>query len=328
MYSSGDILLFSLSAQRQVPWRSFKKYFDEVQRMCIATRLQQSTGNAASNRWHALRILSCLAHIDLQFSSGDIHIVAAPPVLAALPRLGGNSAILCGARSQTTVRELEQAATAAGVEAIISSQPTSPYAPARVELRAENASLIHTVAEGTGLPYLEFPPARLLARVSASMQEYRQGLAWSKEPELNWRREDFHTGKLRFQPGELSQQQRLSRYQNPSTSIWRYRLWQNGKSAEIAPDWGRYAVLALASLRVLRYDTGNGKAFLPYGTPLPALLARAFGLCSGYGPELEQMRDTGRYALYRDVPPSIFNAVAHKIEQHVAADVRGKQWTS
>ena len=322
MYSSGDILLFALSAQRQVHWRSFKKYFDEVQRTSIATGILEPGGNATAHRWQALRTLSCLGHIDIRFSPEGILIAAAPPTLATLPGIRSSRAILCGARSQTTVRKLEQAATKLGVETTVCSQSeASPYAPTRVELHSENASLIHAIAESTALRYLEVPPARLLAQISVSLQEYCQGLEWSEEPELNWRREDFHTGNLQFLAGEVSQQRRLSRYQDPSTSIWRIRLWQNGKSAEIDPDWGRYAVLSQVSPRVLQYDRENREALVPYGVPLPTLLARSFGLCGGYGPELKQITRLGgasssrRYVMYRDVPPSIFNSVANKVEQ-------------
>ena len=279
MYSSGDILLFALSAQRQVHWRSFKKYFDEVQRTSIATGILEPGGNATAHRWQALRTLSCLGHIDIRFSPEGILIAAAPPTLATLPGIRSSRAILCGARSQTTVRKLEQAATKLGVETTVCSQSeASPYAPTRVELHSENASLIHAIAESTALRYLEVPPARLLAQISVSLQEYCQGLEWSEEPELNWRREDFHTGNLQFLAGEVSP-------------------------------------------RVLQYDRENREALVPYGVPLPTLLARSFGLCGGYGPELKQITRLGgasssrRYVMYRDVPPSIFNSVANKVEQ-------------
>ena len=86
MYSCGDILLFALSAQRQVPWRSFKKYFDEVQRASIANRILEPDGNATGHRWQVLRTLSCLAHLDIRFSPEGIYIAAAPPTLATLPK--------------------------------------------------------------------------------------------------------------------------------------------------------------------------------------------------------------------------------------------------
>ena len=139
----------------------------------------------------------------------------------------------------------------------------------------------------------------------------------NREP--NWRREDFDTHRLQFRPNEGEPAQiRLSRYQNPITSIWRYCLWQNGASAQIDPDWGRYTVFALLSQSVLQYDPSVRTVRVPYGAPLPALFARSLALCSGHSSiQLDRMSSGGmqKYYLYDDVPPSVFNAVANKLGQ-------------
>ena len=158
---------------------------------------------------------------------------------------------------------------------------------------------------------------------SASLEEYCRNLSWSAGEDLNWQREDFSVRSLRFQSaGETPPGTRLSRYQDPTTTIWRYRLWRDGQFAELEPDWGRYAILSACSMRNLQYDPVKRDVLVPLGTPLPALLARALGLCSGYAPR------TGRrsgeadpdlrisYEVFRDVPPSIFRLVADKAGQH------------
>lgn len=287
---------------------------------------------AARVRWQTLRTLSCLGHIDLHFDASGIQIVVAPPVLAALPDRSMAKAVLCGARSPTSVENLRETAIAGGVEAIVGLHGTpNHYVPTRVELRADNSAQIHTVAASINLRYIDFPPARSLARVSASLEEYLRGLVWSNETELNWRRQDFEMDRLQFRAtGKITQQLRLSRYQNPVTSVWCYRLWRNHAWAEVELDWGRYAVLASSSRRILHYDLTTRRTYVPYGAPLPALFSRALGLCSGSCSTLSGQVPLngvrGCYVFY-DVPPSIFNAVASKLRQQPIG-MKGKRWTS
>ena len=320
MYDKGDILLFALSAWRQTSWRQFKQCFDEVHRKSATTIDFAPTESATSHRWRALRELSALGHVDLELGPNNIQVHIAPPVLAALPGLGTPRAVLCGARSSNFIEDLRTEAHNAGVETAIESQSTgSPYAPARVELRAEDAACIKSVAVKAGTQYVATPPARLLAQVSISLPEYRRSLMWSDDREINWRCEDFDTQRLQFRtPSETRPERRLSRYQHPATTVWHYRLWQGNQSTEVDPDWGRYAILSMTTRRVLRYSPETRRALVPLGAPLPTLLARGFGLCSGRCPtlaEVAQSNTTGRYLGFDDVPPSIFNKVAAKLDQ-------------
>ena len=321
MYDNGDILLFALSAWRQTSWRQFKQSFDEVQRKSATTIGYDPTETATNHRWRALRELSALGHVDLELGPNDIQVHIAPPVLAALPGLGPPRAVLCGARSPNFIEDLQTEAQNAGVKTAIKPQSAaSPYAPARVELRAEDTACIKSVAVKAGTQYAATPPARLLAYVSISLSEYRRKLSWSSDREINWRCEDFDTERLQFRaPSEARPQRRLSRYQNPRTTVWHHRLWQGDYSAEVGLDWGRYAILAMTSQRVLRCSPETRRALAPLGAPLPILLARAFGLCSGHCPtlaaEVRSDTPTGRYLGFDDVPPSVFNKVAAKLDQ-------------
>ncbi len=322
MYENGDILLFALSAWRQTSWRQFKQCFDELQRTSAGTAGYEPTEAATGHRWRALRELSALGHIDLELEPGSIQVHIAPPVLAALPGLGSPKAVLCGARSPNFVEDLRAESQSAGVEALIESQSTaSPYAPTRVELRAEDRAWIKSVADKVGAQYVETTPARILAQVSISLSEYRQNLLWSNYRELNWHCEDFDTARLQFRaPNETRLERRLSRYRDPRTTMWHYRLWQGEQSAEVDLDWGRYAILAATTRRVLHYSPENQSALVPLGAPLPTLLARAFGLCSGLCPTLAeelQSNPRGRYLKFSGVPPSVFNNVAAKLDQAI-----------
>ncbi len=51
MYDNGDILLFALSAERQVSWAGFKRCFDEVHRRAVTAGQHQNSENATGHRW-------------------------------------------------------------------------------------------------------------------------------------------------------------------------------------------------------------------------------------------------------------------------------------
>lgn len=330
MYDNGDILLFALSARNQSSWPEFKRCFDEIQRRVSANGQGQRDENATVHWWQALRLLSCLGHLDIHYNPSRIRVITAPPALAALPGRRPARAILCGARAPNTVARLAQAADAIGVEIIVNSQAeASPYAPTRVELHAGNPLAVKEAAEVAGIRYLDTPPSQLLAHVSISLREYRESLAWTAGPELGWRCEDFDVESLWFLPaGETRAQRRLSRYQNPATTTWRYQLWQDGQSAEVHQDWGRYAILSMSSQAILRYEPETRTVLVPYAVPLPSLPARALGLCSGYCPrvaELVQSSGSGRHYAFASVPPSIFNKIACKVGQPMVW--RASQWT-
>ncbi len=323
MHDNGDILLYALSARRRVAWREFKQYFDEVNRRAAISRKDEDDQRISNHRWQVLRALSSLGHIDLHFGTGDIEVVAAFPTLALLPVLRSCSAILCGARSPSTVDRLQQAASTAGVEVSVRSQAViSPYAPARVELRADNALGIKDVADRVGIQFMNAAPARLLASGSVSLSEYKSSLIWSGDADLDWPRRDFNSDQLRFSEAtNASPRYRLSQYRNPVTSVPHYRLWQAGEWTEVEPDWGRFAILAVSMNGGLQYLPDKRKALVPIGTPLPVLLSRAFGLCSGNWPGLRRVpssRTSGLYYEFSGVPPSIFNTVAGKLEIQVS----------
>ena len=318
MYDVGDILLFALSARRQTRWRTFKQYFDEVYRRSTSVRQGGSDNNVARNRNLVLRALSCLGHIDWHSDTGEAVEVVAPPTIASLPTLLSCRAVLCGARSPSTVEALRRVAEGSRVRVIVNSQTgISPYAPAQVEMHGESTSAIQGLSHSIGFRYVEIPPARLLAHGSVSLAEYTRDLVWSNDRELNWPRQDFEEDSLSFRGRtESTRRRRLSRYQNPVTSAWHYRLWRDGESAEIDLDWGRYAIASELSLNYLQYIRERRSVLVPLGAPLPPLLARAFGLCSGRWPALVEIPDAGSFKLcyeFSDVPPSVFNTVAQKL---------------
>lgn len=320
MHDNGDILLFVLSAWGSTPWRTFRRCVDEIHRRTLTTSSEQSEDHATGSRWRAIRELSALAHIDLHLGFDQPHIFVSPPTLAVLPGHRRPRAILCGARSPALVKRLEDAARQLSAEITVESQATtSPYAPSRIVFSVEHADLFRPIAETTNLRLVVTPPARMLARASISLDVYRRELEWSDQDEINWPKQDFNAHDLLFHPREgSSNESRLTRYQNPSTSMWEYRLWQANRSAHITLDWGRYAALAFSSRKVLHYDPNARTVSVPHRAQLPALIARAFGMCTGYCPRqipAPSLSADGPRHEFTTIPPSLFNAVAPKLAQ-------------
>ena len=114
MYDGGDILLYSLSAWRETPWTTFKKWFDEIHRRHVVASIHEEQDAAVYHRWRALRLLSSLGHVDVRFEAHGITIFVAPPALAVLPGFGMRRAVLCGARSPSTSGDLRIAAALEG----------------------------------------------------------------------------------------------------------------------------------------------------------------------------------------------------------------------
>ena len=320
MYESGDVLLFALSAWGTTSWSAFKRCFDELHRVQVVRGESDEESKAALLRGRTLRILGSLGHVDVAFAHGVGRIVIAPPLLAVLPGAGVRRAILCGARSPETVNMVRKASFSVGARITVRAQRNRAlYAPSRVEVVSESDERIEAVAQMLGIAYLSRPPGRTIASVTGSVDEYREGFTWSSELELDWDREDFDPDFLRFgRPATEKRDIRLSRYQDPVRSIWRYRLYQRGEFAEVDADWGRYTALAMLGKKALRYDAENRSVLVPLGAPLPPLLSRALGLCSGYAPKIasaserERPIKTRRYELYQDVPPSVYQLVADK----------------
>ena len=327
MPSDGDTILFALSAWRTASRSLFKRCFDEVHRVRVEQGGLDRSTETALHRWRTLRVLTALGHVDIATVGGLLETIAvAPPALVSIPGTGIRRAILCGARSPGTATSLRAAAVKVGASAISESQARySPYAPARIEIQAESDQAIENVAGQLNIPYFPRPPARAIAQLAGSLDEYLSGLSWSSDDNLDWQREDFDIDRLWFGRARNSNDgPRLSRYQDPVRTTWRYRLYRDGQYSEVDADWGRLAILAWDGKEVLSYQRAERTVRAPVTVPLPVLASRAFALCSGFAPKVTTRRDVRQpranvsYDSYERVPPSVFASVARKLGQEAS----------
>jgi hypothetical protein len=321
----GDVLLFALSAWRQMTWQGFRDAFDQLYERYARSGRGLPSEPDRHERRRAVLALDALAHCDAIFAGDADDVFVAPPVLAALPTAGLPRAVLCGSRSPEAFRSLQAAATASShrVRIRVTSQSTAvPFAPSRVEVEADSDSAMHEFATQVGVVYESIPVSWSLAGISGSVDEYLAALEWSHRPDLSWPRSDFNPEALHFAaPRGDSSPLLLSRYQDPVRGQFRYWLWKGDLSAPADPAWGRYAVLQLHRNDVLRYEPESGTLSVPSTVPLPRLLSRALTLCSGYAaramsqPADRQAPRILRYDVYRSVPPDVNRVCAEKLGQ-------------
>ncbi len=316
MADVGDALLFTLSARKEMPWSGFRDAFDNLYR----PRPDANIEPARYGRWRAARLLDSLGHAEVA-GAGE-RVCIAPPVLASLPTPGLPIAVLCGSRAPATVKTVRSWCAKYGHRATVERQTRrDELAPSRIEVEASSIAALACLAGEAGLHLARTPPAWVLAEILCSVDDYLASLEWTSDPEVNWPRDDFIPGRLRFAqatgalPGD-----RLSSYKDPSRHIRVDRLWIGGKSARADKSWARYAVLRAAGMRVLGYERASGAVAVPKGVPLPRLAARAFTLCSGYAPEsrraaIQDGRRNREYDIYAGVPEDVFDAIASKLGQ-------------
>ncbi len=326
MYDDGDRLLFVLSARREMGWSAFKKAFEELHAKRPRRHGLVDDEPPRFERLRAVRLLSALAHCDVNSGGGSTRLFAAPAILAALPLPGLPQAIVCGARSPETFAIARRVCASLGQAVRLEIRPQdnrAAFAPACIWVGGESHGILGRLAGEMGIPYLSTPPVWSIVTMSGSLEEYLALLQWLPEREVAWEREDFRPQALGFAvPGENCDELRLTRYHDPVHLRLAYRLWKGDLSVEIDPWWGRYAVLQATATRVLLYDAATGVAAVPRGALLPALLARALTLCSGYAPgfvpraavRVESPERFG-FDLYTSVPPDVFASVASKVGQ-------------
>src|SRR5262245_58185299 len=102
MTSSGDLLLFAVTAAGPMSWPAFSRAYDAL--------LGSAEGEGGAldpgrRRRKSRALLDALGHCETAIGNGSSTIAAAPAVLARLPVSGLPKALLVGARQPSTVPE-------------------------------------------------------------------------------------------------------------------------------------------------------------------------------------------------------------------------------
>jgi hypothetical protein len=315
--TSGDLLLYVMSAKRDMSWAVFKRTFD-----ILAAKEVAEYESAAIARSVVLKSLDGLGHCEVLNHDGDLRVVAAPSVLVRLP-LKRNVAVLAGARSPETLETVSSVASEFGmrVESTAQYGELSQLVPERVSVSADGESSLAECATKLSVPYSEVPPAWAIAQMSATLNDIVGNLNWAEAPELNWPRTDFDPEYNSFkETGNSRASFRITRYLDPTRNIFRCYVWDGVLCAPIDADWGRYMALQRAGFGVLYFDQRLNLLAIPRTVPLPRLLARSVSLCSGsIAHPLRSRLGKGPldFVIYELVPQVVAEIVAAKVGQEL-----------
>ena len=327
MFETSEKLLYIISAKKEVTWLSFKETFDYLYNLETGVREENTDKDGIKNkRFQVIRALDSLGHCDFNFSddSSKSKAYAAPPLLVRLPSAGFPQAILAGARSPATIKQLSDACHSVGTHINIEIKEQASelvLIPKRVAVQAEDVRELEAIASSLSIPFIETPSAWSLLHFAASIDDYLATLKWSNDPELNWKRETFEPNSLQFKPPKETETNiRVSRYSHPSRNTKICYLWQDGRGTEIDLDWGRYAILKALRLNILIYDKGRFTMAIPASANLPRLLERTLTLCSGYAATyVKKLPSTYQqiqgFNLFSAIPPQIAEMTAAKLGQ-------------
>ena len=280
-------------------------------------------GNTRLARYQALLSLESLGHCDSDMSGTPATVVRAPACLVRLPLGGLPQAVLAGARSERTLADVNQAARQiADLEVCSGPQQHDVFAPSRIFVRAPTVPALQELATVLGVQLAGGPPAWSIINCAASIQEYRESLAWENEDGLNWERRDFNPDDLRFTLPNGGTHPALRSLTNPVNNMRTHFYASGGRRSRVDRSWGRYMVMQDLDKRVMYYDPQRCKLALPATLPPPKLIERALVLCSGYTPRVEDApagnsAGSSRLRVYGMIPMQIASLASEKLGQHL-----------
>jgi hypothetical protein len=317
----GDQLLYVLSAKRTMSWADFKSTADTL-------LFGELTGTADWQfvRHRILRMIACLGHCHFTFGDNSGTIYAAPPSLIRLPTNGKVAAILTGSRSPESFEKLVRIGEKHSNVVVDTKDQKGRFGttiPSRIYVTGPTETEIASFAAEVSVFFEETPPAWKFLHCGADLDSYLSSLVWTEGPELNWRRKDFDPEYCRFRDGSTTGGfLRLSRYSDPIRNIFRYRLWKQNVWASVDLDWGRYVVLREQGFDTLFYDRKHHIMLIPSTAPLPSLLERALGLCTGLAPFFlssgKQSSTARTYDAFKGIPQSIATLICERVGQELA----------
>lgn len=320
MPRSADKLAYALSSCASTARPQYKRLFDRIF-LADATPLGFELDDVEHLRRETARNLEALGVCDFMYGEDDC-ILPCEPYLSMLPRAGLPAAVLMGARTPSMMARVRALARSrrSTILLAITQQPAFPLLPSRVMLQAVSLDVLQVAADTLGLRLLEFPTTGALLAYASSVEAYLVARTWQPHrEELTWRRADFDAAALRFRgvtqpPAAL----RLSEYTHQRLAHRReHFLVRGAEAARVDRDWGKYVLLAASGTAVLRYDAVLAVLFVPAGTPLPRIYARAMVACSGFAPQMIEHADAGRGRVFTRVPAEYAAALASKLSQEL-----------
>ena len=325
-----DKLSYALSTTESVSKQHFKKVFD---RLFLTDAVESGYKLDDIDNWRRKteRNLESLCLCDFEYGS-TASVFPCPAILSIMPRHGLPKALYLGARTPSVVARIKSCASRMKKEIniSISNQPAFPMLPRRITVQSSTIDSLNKFANEIGVNFMPDPISAVLVSYVSSVNELLLASAWrnfTEEP--TWHRRDFNTAKAYFSRQFSTDSIRLSEYIHPSQGNQIQHLLVNGqRSAVVERDWGRYMVLALACISVIRYDIVNKLMLIPSTMPLPRILSRALTAASGFAPQEIIDPDHGCLLAYVQIHQDFAHLICSKLSQQlelvtISTQVRG-----
>lgn len=286
-------------------------------------RQEPSLNNSGWSGFEALRALDWLGHCEITGCKGRVTISLARASLARLPGLGEAQAVLTGARSATTLSELQELCRQSdrGARVLVSKTTSTGLdciSIRRVVVQTGSFDTIQAVADSAGIPLTRQPAGWDVACASMSVADFANSIHWESAYPVPQEAEHFSPDSLRFDEN-YSGGIRLSRWKESATDRMIYALRNNNAVAFLdSPEWGRHVELSASGASSISYD-GRRKLFaIRAAAPPPRLLARALCLCSGNLPTMNEPisgESKSFWLTFENVPLPVAKMVAEKLGQ-------------
>lgn len=279
----------------------------------------------ATSDWsgfEALWALDSLGHCEISGQKGRFVVTLARPSLARLPGLEKSRAVLVGARSAGTLKEIQSlcGTGSRGVQ-VVTSEVVADSGIAsinRIILEAETFDAIQAVADSVGIPLTRQPAGWELACASMSVFDFQNGIQWTPGFMVPAEAEHFSPDTLRFSEGYTGGL-RLARWKEFVTNRTIYALRKDTAVAFLdSPEWGRHVELSVSGASSIRYDLSRKIFAVRASARPPRILARALCLCSGKLPALSEAvadKIKTRWLAFGEVPQPVANIVSEKLGQ-------------
>src|ERR1043166_1382871 len=165
-------------------------------------RHEPSLNTNGRSGFEALRALDWLGHCETAGRKGRASVMLARASLARLPGLERSRAALVGARSASTLTELQElcAKSKAGVNVLVSDTSTNSggFSIKRIVLEADSFDAIETVSNSAAIPMTFQPAAWELACASMSVTDFEKSIHWEAGYPVPREAEHFSPETLRF----------------------------------------------------------------------------------------------------------------------------------
>lgn len=305
-----DLLLW-LSAKKSGTWTRYRAAVDELQVSEELSNYDEDLGegvpdNSSLPIHNRLKLnLERLGHAEFfrkDFKNGWCVV---PPILVCGDNKVDATGILCGARTDQILAQLQGAAD---VRILVTNQIECPD---RIEILAEHNGQLEQLAISTDL-YFQTNATRVLLASVPPVDDWQFRTPTELPFSEDWDVHRFSAKSL----GWLSATAKEAR--SASFGLYRFRIaYQlqyyiqlNGRTYKIPVQVGKYLVLRKKRQHVVIYDADNHTFSVPLSYRPPLLVDRALTLCSGLIPYIENGR-----LIYPNVSSSIAMTAASLLRQ-------------